>query len=131
MVFKDFKKSETFDGYITNERYWFENETVHFWYRFCIQYNTVQDSNNGKWITKYDIIAIVDEECIHDKHRNAFFPLVEYGFMIKTFKKNGQFDENKVNAILDKIAQLDIEKKIKVQKYQKIKGILSGEKYSI
>ena len=109
MVFKYFKKSETFDGYITNERYWFENETVHFWYRFCIQYNTVQDSNNGKWITKYDIIVIVDEECIHDKHRNAFFPLVEY----------------------DKIAQSDIEKKIKVQKYQKIKGILSGEKYSI
>ena len=73
----------------------------------------------------------MDEECIHDRHRNAFFPLVEYGFMIKTTKKNGQFDENKVNAILDNIVQLDIEKKIKVQKYQKIKGILSGEKYSI
>jgi len=131
MKFEDLKKSDTFDGYITNERYWFENKTVKFWYRLCLQYNTTQDVNNGKWATKYDMILIVDDESIHDKHSDALFPLVEYGFMLKTIKKNGQFDETNVSKLFEVATNSNIEKKIKIRCYQKIKGIINGEKYMI
>jgi hypothetical protein len=131
MTLQDFNKDE-YGNYTSKERFWFENDKVKFWYRLYLTTHTYQPGwSDDVWETRYQVLLLVDDESVHENHKECFFPHIEHGFFLKEVEKRGKFSEGNLEKILNSALKLKIENKIKVDKYQKILGILNGEKYYI
>ena len=48
---------------------------------------------------------------------------------LKEVEKNGKFNENNLEKVLNSALKIKIENKIKVDSYQKIKGIINGTSF--
>ena len=132
MTITDFKKEEGFTSYISKEKFLFENDKVKFWYRIYLSTHTYQPTwNANDWETSYQVLLVVDDESIHEKRKNCFSKEVECGFLLKESNKKGHFDINNAEKVLNSALKVKIENKIKVDKYQKILGIINGDNFFI
>lgn len=131
MKLNEFDKIGIYEKYMSKERFWFENDKVKFWYRLTLSAYTYQDSVFSGNTTKYQVFLVVDDESVHSRYKDYHFKEVEHGFLLKQDKKRGDFDKEKLEKILNSALKTKIENKIKVDKYQKIKGILEGMDYYI
>ena len=131
MEFKDFKQIDDYT-FLSNERIWFENEKVGFWYRIWLNYWQYID-DYGKQQTNYQVKLIVDEESIHPNHKQteAFSIDFEYGFWLKDVVKSGRFNVEQMEKVLKSALKLKVENIIKKKKYQKILGIVNGGVYKV
>ena len=137
MTLKDFnieKCSDTSNSYNSKDRFWFENDKVGFWYRIYLTSYTYQPGWDDRRETKYQVILIVDEESIHSSHDLSHYALdriSRFGFLLKETIKRGKFDEEYLEKLLNSALKLKIENKIKVDRYQKILGIINGTRYYV
>lgn len=131
MTINDFIKKESSYSYISKERFWFENEKVKFWYRLYLNAHEKEEWGNGYYTTQYQVLLVVDDESIHESNRNASFKEYTCGFSLKEVEKRGRFSEEQFEKVLDSALKIKIENKIKVEKYQKILGILNGTDYYV
>ena len=131
MKLNEFDKIGIYEKYMSKERFWFENDKVKFWYKLMLNCHTYQDSVFSGNTTKYQVFLVVDDESVHSRYKDYHFKEVEHGFLLKQVKKRGDFDKEKLEKILNSALKTKIENKIKVDKYQKIKGILEGTDYYI
>lgn len=131
MTLADFDKQGEKLYWLSKERFWFENDKVKFWYRLTLSAYTYQDSVFSGNTTKYQVFLVVDDESVHSRYKDYHFKEVEHGFCLKKVEKRGDFDKEKLEKILNSALKIKIENKIKVDKYQKIKGILEGMDYYI
>lgn len=132
MTINDFiKKESSYYSYISKERFWFENEKVKFWYRLYLNAHEKEEWGNGYYTTQYQVLLVVDDESIHESNRNASFKEYTCGFFLKEIEKRGKFSEEQFEKVLDSALKIKIDNKIKVEKYQKILGILNGTDYYV
>lgn len=128
MEIKDFKK-EGNERYISNEIFSFENNIAKFNYRISLIVHTYQDDNSYGNMTRYQVYMIVDDSSVHPNHKDYYFKEREHGFLLKKVEKKGDFNVDVFEKTLNAALKIKIENKIKVDAYQKIKGILSGGEY--
>ena len=135
MSIKDFYISDDYlKRYETKERFWFENEFISFWYRFiigCHEYSTW----GGDWYTSYTLYLFPDDESIHESRKdNLTFMKIDlnaYAFRLRERRIKGKIDEKVLDNIANSIDKINVESKIKVRKYEKIKGLVNGTIFSI
>ncbi len=137
MSIKDFNVSEDLKRYTTKERFWFENDVISFWYRFIIVCHEFTDWN-ARYSTRYTLYMFPDDESIHESYKNdkshfdimkAFLDHYAYGLREKTAK--GRINETELEKMANCIDKINIESKIKVNKYQKIKGLVNGTSFYV
>lgn len=131
MKLNEFDKIGIYEKYMSKERFWFENDKVKFWYRLMLNCHTYQDNVSNNNMTKYQVFLVVDDESVHSRYKVYHFKEVEHGFCLKKVEKTGNFDGQQLEKVLNSALKVKIENKIKVDKYQKIKGILEGTEYHI
>lgn len=118
--------------YLSKERFWFENDKVAFWYRIRFSTFTSDDERlaNVK-NTSYDVIMVVDDESIHENHKDMRLKHHSCGFWLKRVEKRGEPTNEMIEKVLNSALKLKIENIIKKNKYQKIKGIINGTTYTV
>ena len=131
MTLDDFTKKDSSNSYTSKERFWFENDKVKFWYRFYLNAHEKEEWGNGIYNTQYQVLLVVDDESIHESNRNACFKEYTCGFILKEVVKRGRFSEEQLEKVLDSALKIKIENKIKVERYQKILGIVNGTNYMV
>lgn len=131
MTIDDFTKKDSFNSYTSKERFWFENDKVKFWYRIYLNAHEKEEWGNGVYHTQYQVLLVVDDESIHDNHKDTRFKEYTCGFILKEIEKRGNFSEEQFEKVLDSALKIKIENKIKVEKYQKILGIVNGTNYMV
>ncbi len=131
MELSEFDKISTYEKYISKERFWFKNNEVQFWYRLLLNAHTYQDSIFNGNTTRYQVFLVVDDASVHSRYKDYHFKEVEHGFVLKQTEKRGDFDDKLFEKILNSALKIKIENKIKIDRYQKIKGILEGTDYYI
>lgn len=129
MELSDFKKISECEEYISKERFWFENHKVKFWYRIYLTSYTYQPGWNDRYETKYQVLLVVDDESIHPNHNTSLMKEYRFGYFLKETVKRGKFNEADMEKVLNSALKIKIENKIKVDKYQKILGILNGTEF--
>ena len=130
MELSEFKKISEREEYISKERFWFENNKVQFWYRLYLNTHEFQPNwNPSEWKTRYQVLLVVDDESIHENHDTSSMKKYRFGFFLKEVEKNGKFNENNLEKVLNSALKIKIENKIKVDSYQKIKGIINGTSF--
>ena len=131
MTLQDFIKEEDHNAYNSKERFWFENDKVGFWYRIHLNTHTYQPDSSDKWETRYQVLLVVDDESIHSNHErsNNSFDNYRFGFFLKETEKRGKFGEEQLEKVLNSALKIKIENKIKVDRYQKILGIINGTSF--
>lgn len=141
MTIKDFNKIDD-NTWVSKERFWFENDKVKFWYRwYILTYVYQPEWNANVWKTRYQTLLVVDTESIHEKHRKSgirkyeksdilsSFDIITFGFFFKEVERKGMLEEDYLDKIIVSTLKLKIENKIKVDKYQQIRGIISGNSF--
>lgn len=132
LTLKDFERNGEY-SYRSIDRYWFENGKVgFFWYRYYLSYHVYQPGwTPDAFETRYTVYLVVDDESIHENHKDARFKEMTCGFCLKSVEKRGLFSEKELEKVLKSALKLKIENKIKVDRYQKILGIVNGGKYYV
>lgn len=113
------------------EVFLFDSDKFSFKYRYLVNCHEYQDNMTGENKTRYQVYMIVDDESVHERYKDYHFKEREHGFLIKKVEKKGGFNENDFEKLVEQSLKVNIETKIKVDKYQKIKGILTGSEYYI
>ena len=121
--------TEDYNAFISNDKFLFENDVVSFYYKWKIQYH--QSSNDGVYKTDYELMLVVDDESIHPNHKDDLFGDVTCSFLVNKITKMEKYNEMAVIKIIEKITNADIDKIVKKGKYQKIKSVIDGSKFSI
>lgn len=129
MELSDFKKISEREEYISKERFWFENHKVKFWHRIYLTAYSYQPGWNDRYETKYQVLLVVDDESIHPNHNTSLMKEYRFGYFLKETVKRGKFNEADMEQVLKSALKIKIENKIKVDKYQKILGILNGTEF--
>lgn len=106
----------------------YEGNGISFKYRILYKVHTYMD--NVK-MTRYLIYMVVDDSSVHERYKDYHFKEIEHGFLLKKVEKRGDFNEETLNKVIESALRLNITNKIKVNGYEKIRGILSGTDYSI
>lgn len=135
MSIKDFYLSDDYlNHYETKERFWFQNDVISFWYRFVISYHEFSDWYNN-YSTRYTLYMFPDDESIHESRKDYLNSMKDdigaYGIFMKERTIKGRVDEKVLEKIANSIDKINIESKIKVHKYEKIKGLVNGTTFSI
>ena len=137
MSIKDFNLDDHSKRYTTKERFWFENGVISFWYRYIISYHEYTDWF-GNYSTRYILYMFPDDESLHENYRNdakhlsimkTFLDHYAYGLRKREVK--GRINEKELEKIANCIDKINIESKIKVNKYQKIKGLINGTTFYV
>ena len=126
MTLEDFEKRDAFFPYISKERFYFENDKVKFGYRLVMGYHQYQVGWSDNWETLYQVLLLVDDEYIHPNHDTSLLKEIRFSYCLKSVEKRGKFSEEQLEKVLTSALKIKIENKIKVDKYQKILGILNG-----
>ena len=72
---------------------------------------------------------VVDDESIHPNHNTSLMKEYRFGYFLKETVKRGKFNEADMEKVLTSALKIKIENKIKIDKYQKILGILNGTEF--
>ena len=129
MTLQDFIKDE-YGNYTSKGRFCFENDKVKFWYRLYLTSHVFQPGwCADTWETQYQVLLVVDDESIHPNHDTSMFKEYRFGYILKETIKKGKFNEEQLEKILNSALKLKIENIIKVEKYQKILGIINGTSF--
>ncbi len=131
----DFYRSDDYlIRYETKERFLFENDTIRFWYRFIISCHEYQEWNSQHF-TRYELYLFPDDESIHESRKENIpfmkIDIAAYGIILREKTRKGKFDEKEFEKLANAIDGINIESKIKVHKYQKIKGLINGTTFLI
>ena len=103
-----FKKISEREEYISKERFWFENNKVQFWYRLYLNTHEFQPNwNPSEWKTRYQVLLVVDDESIHENHDTSSMKEYRFGFFLKEVEKNGKFNENNLEKVLNSALKID------------------------
>ena len=118
MTLQDFTK----DGfnYLSNDKFLFKDDKFEFRYKLKLSYNEYQEGWDKNYKTMYQVWFIVDEEYRHNKNG------IIDGFILKEVTKNGNFNEEQANKIIQSALGLKMENQIK-KNAKRIKYILTGE----
>ena len=137
MSIKDFNVSDDLKRYTTKERFWFENDVISFWYRFIISCYEYTDWF-ANYSTRYSLYMFPDDESIHESYRNdkSHFNTMKsfldhYAYVLRVKEVKGRINEKELEKIANCIDKINIESKIKVNKYQKIKELVNGTTFYV
>ena len=128
MTIEDFNQVKD-TKWVSNDKFFFENDKVSFWYRIVVDTHTYQDWGNSDYKTKYIASFQVDDESIHESKRDSIYNDLTCSFFLKETIKKGKADTSVIEKIATSAMNLKIENKIKDRKYQKILGIVNGTEY--
>ena len=129
MTLVDFNKQGESPYWVSKDKFLFENNKVKFWYRIYLTAYTYQPGWNDRYETKYQVLLVVDDESIHPNHNTSLMKEYRFGFFLKETVKRGKLNEADMEKVLTSALKIKIENKIKVDKYQKILGILNGTEF--
>lgn len=120
MTLQNFTK----DGfnYLSNDKFLFKNDKFEFKYKLKLSYNEYQEDWDEKYKTMYQVWLIVDEEYRYNKNGFSID-----GFILKEVTKNGKFNEEDANKVIQSALKLKIENKITGRTKKTIEYILTGQ----
>lgn len=132
MTLQDFERNDMLHEYVSKDRFLYENDKVKFWYRIVLTFHEYQPGYvPNTYETRYEVYMQVDDESIHESKKCDFDKQFLFGFMLKQNVKKGKFNEDKAEKIINAALKVNMENKIKKDKYQKIIGITTGTNYFV
>lgn len=117
----------------SKEKYFFKNDKFVFKYTWIIDVFEYQPGSDvNKWNTRYTAMILIDKESRHETRKDDFLEEELYTYTIKKRETNmNRFDEKYLSKFIEDLENIDIDTKIKKNKYQKINGIINGENFMV
>lgn len=130
LTVSDFEQE--YNTFRSREKFLFDNGTHRFYYRWIVTVYTLQPGWADDYDTEYNISILVDKDSRHESKKDDTCERELYGFDMKYSKvRHKNYDEKYLNKLLEKACQIDIDKKLRKDKYKRIDAILNGGTFQV